>query len=151
MSSKVEQLTTTNELIKEDLSICQKSLLKSQEENRRLHAQLQSFISNRCVLTGISVSEIEFLGGLSWQTPSFSFTQSVTAYQFLGSRNIVLSRPENFEVGNCISVLALKWPTEGHEAMSDVIGTQKLVWIHDLWKLIDGVCLENPPQKSRLA
>ena len=65
MSSKVEQLTTTNELIKEDLSICQKSLLKSQEENRRLHAQLQSFISNRCVLTGISVSEIEFLGGLS--------------------------------------------------------------------------------------
>ena len=33
-------------------------------------------------------------------------------YQFLGPYNIVLPRPESFEVGYFISILALKWPTK---------------------------------------
>ena len=45
------------------------------------------------------------------QTPSLSLTQTVTPYQFLGPYNIVLPRPESFEVGHFISILALKWPT----------------------------------------
>ena len=36
MQSKIEGLTTTNALMKEDLSICQNALAKTQEENRKL-------------------------------------------------------------------------------------------------------------------
>ena len=36
MQSKIEGLTTTNALMKEDLSICRNALSKTQEENRKL-------------------------------------------------------------------------------------------------------------------
>ena len=36
----------------------------------------------------------EIFGGLCSQTPPLSLTQTVTAYQFLGPYDIVLSRPE---------------------------------------------------------
>ena len=36
MQSKIEVLTTTNALMKEDLSICRNALSKTQEENRKL-------------------------------------------------------------------------------------------------------------------
>lgn len=42
MQSKIEGLATSNTLMKEDLSICKTALLKSQEENRKLKAQLDS-------------------------------------------------------------------------------------------------------------
>ena len=45
------------------------------------------------------------------QTPSLSLAQTVTLYQFLGPYDIVLTRPESFEVGHFISILALKCPT----------------------------------------
>ena len=39
MQTKIEALTTTNALMKEDLSICRKELAKTQEENRKLLSQ----------------------------------------------------------------------------------------------------------------
>ena len=42
----------------------------------------------------------EFLGGIWRQTPPLSWTQNVSAYQFLGPYNIVLPRHESFEVGH---------------------------------------------------
>ena len=42
----------------------------------------------------------EIFGGLCGQTPTLSLTQTMTAYQFLGPYDIVLSRPESFEVGH---------------------------------------------------
>ena len=36
MQSKIEGLTTTNALMKEDLSICRNALSKTQDENRKL-------------------------------------------------------------------------------------------------------------------
>ena len=44
----------------------------------------------------------EILGGFWNQTPSLSLTQNVNAYQFLGPQDIVLPRPESFEVGSLI-------------------------------------------------
>ena len=41
MQSKIEGLATTNALMKEDLSICKAALVKSQEENKKLKAQLE--------------------------------------------------------------------------------------------------------------
>ena len=40
MQSKLEGLSTTNALMKEDLSICRTALAKSQEENRKLVLQV---------------------------------------------------------------------------------------------------------------
>ena len=37
------------------------------------------------------------------QTPSLSLTQTMTPYQFLGPYDIVLPRPESFEVGHFVS------------------------------------------------
>ena len=45
------------------------------------------------------------------QTPSLTLTQAVTPYEFWGPYDIVLQRPESFEVGHFISILALKCPT----------------------------------------
>ena len=53
----------------------------------------------------------QFLGGFCGQTPSLRLTQIVTPYQFLGPYDIILPRPESFEVGHFISILALKCPT----------------------------------------
>ena len=53
----------------------------------------------------------EFFWEVCRQTPPLSFTQNVTAYQFLGPYVIVLPRPESFGVGHFIYILALKWPT----------------------------------------
>ena len=53
----------------------------------------------------------EIFWGFGRQTPPLSFTQNVTAYQFLGPYVIVLPRPESFGVGHFIYILALKWPT----------------------------------------
>ena len=50
----------------------------------------------------------EIYGGFRRQTPPLSFTQNVTACQFLGPYDIVIPRPESFEVGHFISILALK-------------------------------------------
>ena len=47
MQTKIENLTTTNALTKEDLSLCKKSLFKAQEENRRLLNQLEIAHSER--------------------------------------------------------------------------------------------------------
>ena len=44
----------------------------------------------------------QIFGGFLPQTPSLSLTQTVTPHQFLGPYDIVLPRPESFEV---------KWPT----------------------------------------
>ena len=41
MQSKLEGLSTTNALMKEDLSIGRTALAKSQEENRRLILQIE--------------------------------------------------------------------------------------------------------------
>ena len=41
LESKVESLTATHALMKEDLSICRTALGKSRDENRRLVMQLQ--------------------------------------------------------------------------------------------------------------
>ena len=41
MELKVESLTTTNALMKEDLAICKNSLQRAEEENRRLISQLE--------------------------------------------------------------------------------------------------------------
>ena len=40
MQAKIEGLTTTNALMKEDLSICQNALFKSQEDNKKLFSQV---------------------------------------------------------------------------------------------------------------
>ena len=40
MQAKMESLTTTNALMKEDLAIARGSLYRSQEENKRLMSQL---------------------------------------------------------------------------------------------------------------
>ena len=45
------------------------------------------------------------------QTPPLSLTQTVTAYQFLGPYNIVLSRPKSFEVGHFKANIEKKWTT----------------------------------------
>ena len=42
MQAKLENLSATNALTKEDLTICKKALFKSQEENHRLLNQLES-------------------------------------------------------------------------------------------------------------
>ena len=42
LESKVENLSTTNALMKEDLNLTKKSLNGSQEENKRLFVQLES-------------------------------------------------------------------------------------------------------------
>ena len=42
----------------------------------------------------------EFFEGFWFQTPPLSLTQNLTAYQFLGSYDIILPRPESFEVCN---------------------------------------------------
>ena len=41
MQAKLESLTATNALTKEDLSICKNALFKSQEENQKLLTQLE--------------------------------------------------------------------------------------------------------------
>ena len=46
MQGKIEGLSTTNALMKEDLSICQNALFKSQEENKKLLSQLGGAGSN---------------------------------------------------------------------------------------------------------
>ena len=40
LQTKIEGLTTTNALMKEDLSICQNALFKTQEENKKLLSQM---------------------------------------------------------------------------------------------------------------
>ncbi len=40
MQSKIEGLTTTNALMKEDLSICQNALFKSQEDSKKMLSQM---------------------------------------------------------------------------------------------------------------
>ena len=40
MQTKIEGLTTTNALMKEDLNICQNALFKTQEENKKLLSQM---------------------------------------------------------------------------------------------------------------
>ena len=42
MQAKLENLSATNALTKEDLTICKKALFKSQEENHRLLNQLET-------------------------------------------------------------------------------------------------------------
>ena len=42
MQAKIENLSATNALTKEDLTICKKALFKSQEENHRLLNQLET-------------------------------------------------------------------------------------------------------------
>ena len=59
---------------------------------------------------GVHSRAAEIFWGFLPQTPSLSLTQTVTPYQFLGPYNIVLPRHESFEVGNFISILALKCP-----------------------------------------
>ena len=56
------------------------------------------------------IKAAQIFGGFLPQTPSLSLTQTVTPYQFLGPYGIVLPRHESFEVGQFISLLALKWP-----------------------------------------
>ena len=46
MQGKIEGLSTTNALMKEDLSICQNALFKSQEENKKLLSQMGGGSSN---------------------------------------------------------------------------------------------------------
>ena len=53
----------------------------------------------------------EIFGGFCRQSLPLSFTQNVTAHQFLGPYVIVLPRPESFVVGHFSYILALKWPT----------------------------------------
>ena len=53
----------------------------------------------------------EIQGGFWNHTPPLSLIQNVTAYQFMGPSDIVIPRPESFEVGSLILILALKWPT----------------------------------------
>ena len=60
---------------------------------------------------GLYCRAAQILGGFLPQTLSLSLTQTVTPYQFLGPYDIVLPRPESFEVGHFISILALKCPT----------------------------------------
>ena len=45
------------------------------------------------------------------QTPPLSLTQTLTAYQFLVPYDIVLSRPESFEVGHFKANIGIKWKT----------------------------------------
>jgi hypothetical protein len=45
MQGKMEGLTTTNALMKEDLSICTNALFRAQEENRILLTQLDQAIT----------------------------------------------------------------------------------------------------------
>ena len=48
MQAKIESLSTTNALMKEDLAIARGSLYRSQEENKRLMAQLdRTLLSQR--------------------------------------------------------------------------------------------------------
>ena len=55
-------------------------------------------ISIQCKWEGNRAAEI--FGGFWSQTQLLSLTQNGTAYQFLGPYDIVLSRPESFEVGH---------------------------------------------------
>ena len=65
-----------------------------------------AYCSDLCTL-----GQPKFFGGFLPQTPSLSLTQTVTPYQFLGPYDIILPRPESFEVGHFISISALKYPT----------------------------------------
>ena len=57
---------------------------------------------------------------------------------------MVLPRPESFEVGSLISILALEWPTSklsgrDETILTYIIGTQKLVCSQGLGQLNGGV------------
>ena len=45
------------------------------------------------------------------QTLPLSLTQNVTPYQFSGPYDIVLARPESFNVGHFKANIEIKWPT----------------------------------------
>ena len=57
------------------------------------------------------IREAEIFGGLFSQTPPLSLTQTMTAYQFLGPYDIILSQPESFEVGHFKANIEIKWKT----------------------------------------
>ena len=92
----------------------------------------------------------EIFGGFCRQTPPLSFTQNVTAYQFLGPYVIVLPRPESFGVGHFIYILALKWPTSRLSGRGKMkFKRPKNCYAATFWvKLNGGVCLQNPPKIS---
>ena len=108
-------------------SFCDKERLKwkinkyfSNVRRERYVGTLRKVLVSRIVISRIYSIEYrtltyirpaQFWGGFSRQTPSFSLTQNVTLYQFLGPYNIILPRHESFQIGQFILILALKWCT----------------------------------------
>ena len=60
---------------------------------------------------GVHSRAAQIWGGFLPQTPSLSLAQTVTPYQFLGPYDIVLPRPESFEVGHFRANIEIKCPT----------------------------------------
>ena len=77
MQSKIESLTTTNALMKEDLAIARGSLYRSQEENKRLMAQL-----DRTLLSQRNDS-------LDQPSPTYDTLSKVNSLEFLGVSRIL--------------------------------------------------------------
>ena len=58
----------------------------------------------------------QFFFGKNAQTPRWSLDQNMSAYQFLDPYDIVLPRPENFDVGHFKANIEIKRPTLMHSS-----------------------------------
>ena len=65
MQTKIEGLTTTNALMKEDLNICQNALFKTQEENKKLLSQMDGGGQNSTTNDGSYSSTTDRVSGFT--------------------------------------------------------------------------------------
>ena len=65
MQAKIEGLTTTNALMKEDLSICQNALFKSQEDNKKLFSQVGNSSDSSISTDKVIIINLAMLSRLS--------------------------------------------------------------------------------------
>ena len=107
-------------------SFCDKERLKwkihkyfSNVRRERYIGTLRKVLVSRIVISRIYSIEYrtltyirpaQFWGGFSRQTPSFSLTQTVTPFQFLGPWVIVLPRHESVEAHLVKANIKINWP-----------------------------------------